>query len=192
MAYLPLLSVSQISAGFSRSSSSSSLFLYLSCLLPRQYSNGKGSTSSTPATLHHHSPSTRLHHVKSICSPPPPHRPHRRRTTTTPRVHHPIVKSLWTACGRACGKQRSKRWRLSLPRSSPSNVAVGRQHHHRCQPGHLSPTNRTSSQRSYKKENLSKLSPSSCTPILFPPAPLPLPSHVSRISRNHPPRSLGP
>lgn len=34
---------------------------------------------------------------------------------------------------------------------------MGRQHHHRCNPGHLSLTNRTSSQRNCKKENPSKL-----------------------------------
>jgi len=177
----PLLPISQISPGSSRPS----LSLYLSCLLLRHYSNGMASTGSSLATLHHHSPSTRPRHAKSIHSQPHHHRSHQRRTTITPQVRHPIVRCLWIACGRAFGRRRNDRWQLSLPRSSPLNVTVGRQHHRRCQLGHLSLTNRTSSQRNYKKENPSKLTPP-CTPLFPPTHHSRFPSHVTRISHNQP------
>jgi hypothetical protein len=170
MAYLPL-PVSQISPGSSRPS----LFLYLSCLLPRPYSNGKASTSSSPATLHH-SPSTPLRHAKNIHSHHHHHRPHRRRTTTTPRTHHPIRMCLWIACGRAYGKRRSDRWLLNPPRSSPLNVTEGRRHHHPSPPGHLSTISRTSSQPNCKKENPSELALPMFRLLPFPrPTPLPFP-----------------
>jgi len=159
----------------------------MSCKLPRLRPNGKAPTGSSPATLHHHSPSTRPHHAKSIHFRPRHHRPHRRRTTTTSQVHHPIVMCLWMACGREYGKQRNDRWQLGLPRSSPS---VGHQHQRRCQLGHRSLTNRTNSQQNYEKGNPSKLTP--CIPPIFPP------THHSRFPSRVPyqpqsaPHILGP
>lgn len=190
MAYLPLLPVSpHISPGFSWSS----VFLYISCLLlPRLTSNGKASTSYSPTTLHHHPPSTRLHHTATICSRPCHHRHRPRRTTTILRVHPQILMCPWTASGKACGKRRNDRWRPSHPRSSPLSDTVGRPHHHRSQLGRPSLTRRTSSQRNYKKENPRK-SALPVSPFLSLSHPTPrFPPRVSHISRNHYPRIFGP
>jgi hypothetical protein len=143
-----------------------SLSLYLSCPLLNLDSNGKALTSCSPATLHFPR-SNQLHHTKNIHSQPRHRHSRRRRMTTLSRARHPIAMCLWIACGRAYGKQRNDRWQLNLPRSSPLNVTVGRQHHHNCKLGHLNLTNRTSSQRNCKKENLSEL--------IFPvPPPIPV------------------
>lgn len=144
-------------------------YTYLSCPPPSLDSSRGASTSSSPATLHHH-PTTRLPHAMNIRSQPRRHLPHQRRTTTIPPVHHPTVKCLWIAFGSPCGRRRNGRWQLNLPRSNLSSVTEGRPHHHHCRLGHLSLINRTSSQRNCKKENHSKLT-LPLSPFLFLPHP---------------------